>query len=131
MFRLDIHQPAAFADQVDFGLVGAFEIPWLAIHRVPDCRPNDPHRARGDEDHVPAELVLQPGQNRRQERQADELPGGVETDGRGAFTLWEPSRDYAAVDRIRRRFERTDGHAQDEQRDEAARETEHHRGDRP
>ncbi|MNY14098.1 hypothetical protein D3C86_1472600 [compost metagenome] len=131
MFDLDIHQPAAFADQFDFSFVGAFEITRFAVHRVPDHRPENAHRTGGDEHHVPAEFMLQPGQYRRQEREADKLPGGVETDGRGAFTFREPGGDYAAVDRIGRGFEGTDGHAQDEQRNEAAGEPEHHRGDRP
>ncbi|MNY08093.1 hypothetical protein D3C86_1409260 [compost metagenome] len=80
---------------------------------------------------MPAEFVLQPGQHRRQEGQADELPGGVETDGRGALALGEPGGDHAAVDRIGRRLEGPDRHAQHEQRDEAAGETEHHGGNRP
>ncbi|MOA07053.1 hypothetical protein D3C78_1267290 [compost metagenome] len=80
---------------------------------------------------MPAEFVLQPGQHRRQEGQTDELPGGIETDGRGTLALGEPGGDHTAVDRVRRRFQGADCHAQHEQRDEAAGEAEHHRGHRP
>ncbi|MNP75708.1 hypothetical protein D3C76_1728140 [compost metagenome] len=75
--------------------------------------------------------MLQPRQYRRQESQADELSRRVETDGRGTLTLREPGGNHATVDRIGRRFQGTDRHAQYEQGDEAARETEHDRGNRP
>lgn len=43
----------------------------------------------------------------------------------------KPGGNHAAVNGIGRRLKRTNGHAQDEQRDEAGGEAEHHSGNRP
>src|SRR5471030_2387473 len=128
---LHIHQPAAFADQLDFSRIGAFEVLRLAVHRVPDQRPHNAHATGGDKHHVPAERVLQPGQYRREKRQPDKLAGGVNANGRGTLAFGKPGGDHATVDRIGRRFQRADRHAQHKQRDKAGGKTEHHGGNRP
>ncbi|MNQ14557.1 hypothetical protein D3C85_275110 [compost metagenome] len=75
--------------------------------------------------------MLQPGEHRSEKCQTNELSRRVKTNRRGAFPLGKPRRDHTAVDRISRRFQRTDRHAQYKQRDETRSETEHHRSHRP
>ncbi len=128
---LDVHQPATLLDQLDFLLIDALEITWLAIHRVPDQRPQHADSTGSDKHHVPAVVRLQPGQHRGQKRQTNELSGGVDADGGSPLALGKPGGDHAAVDRISRRFQRTNRHAQYEQGDEAGGEAEHDGRDGP
>ena len=72
LFQVD--HAAAFLDQLDLGRVGALELARLAIHHEPHYTPDNAQQARADEHHVPAVVVLQPGQHRRQEARPTNWP---------------------------------------------------------
>ncbi len=83
------------------------------MHQI---RPSTPVKKNTD---WPAERHFQPGQQGGQEGEADELRGGVDGDAGGTLALAEPGGGDAVVDQEARYLEQPDGHAQDDQHDQA------------
>src|ERR1700723_2344968 len=68
-----IGDAAAGADQLDLGLIDARKLRRIVVGTPEHERPGKPERAGEDEDRRPAERHLQPRQQRRKKRKADEL----------------------------------------------------------
>ncbi len=111
-----IHQTAAVADIVQLGFADAFgQTRWL-INLNPDKRPDDADPAGDNKHPMPAQQLLDPDQQRSQEREADKLAGGIEPNGRSTLMFREPTGDHTVVGRERRGFENPGNGAQTNQR---------------
>ncbi|AEW71454.1 hypothetical protein EcWSU1_00014 [Enterobacter ludwigii] len=114
--RIAIHQAATVADIVQFSFADTFGETRRLIDLEPDQRPDNADPPGHNKDPMPAQQFLDPDQQRRQECQADKLPGGVEPNGRGAFMLREPAGHHAVIGRKRRGFENPGDRTQANQR---------------
>src|SRR5256886_15779969 len=76
----------------------------LAVCNPPHDRERQTHRSREHEQPAPSKLTQHPKEQGAQKCQADVFPDGVDTGCKGAFLLWKPGRNHAAIGRKARRF---------------------------
>ena len=120
--RIAIHQATAVADVVQLGFGDAFGQTRRLVNLEPDQRPDNANPTGDDEHPMPAQQLLDPDQQRRQERQADKLSGGIKANGGGALMFREPAGHHAVVGGECRRFENPSDRAQANQRHQSGRE---------
>ena len=105
---------AAIADEGEFGWVGA-AFAGFAIEEAEDEGPGEAGETGDDEHAAPAELGLEPDEDRGEEGEAYVLAGDVGADGHGAFTFGDPGGDDAVVHGVGGDFADADAEADDEE----------------
>jgi hypothetical protein len=91
--RIQFGQAATVANVLNFRFIDAGGFGGIAITPKPDCRPEETGHAGEDKNRMPAETFLCQHENRRQEGEADVLPGSVTADRARTFAFGKPRRD--------------------------------------